>query len=397
MCGNNEHTESEPIRQSGTSRRRFLTAAGAGTAGVFAGCASLASDDGDGGTGGESGGASTGDSSSGQDFSGETLRVMVWSGNYADRFEETIKPMYEERTGGRLQVNRGWNEILAKIRSAPEDQPPFDVTITEGYFYLLGRNDDLFLPVREENVPNLDGVIDYYTDFRTTEFGVPVDGAPTTLIYRNDLDFEPTTWADLAAPEAANGNGIGIDKGFWWFPQHDAAVAMDAKELAGEVYDEDLSMDVFDYMEEQWNIQGWASSGEDIWQLFENGIIDHAQWYYEQTAYDIDDYPNLSHTAPDRNSGFVNHWCPVRGTDKRRMAEDFLNFLLDAETQTRWSENSPTLFTNTDMEYATEKLNEDLPNNSDEAALVAWPEFDYINSNFDSFNQRISEMEASSN
>ncbi|RKS78330.1 hypothetical protein BDK61_3991 [Haloarcula quadrata] len=49
------------------------------------------------------------------------------------------------------------------------------------------------------------------------------------------------------------------------------------------------------------------------------------------------------------------------------------------------------------MEYATEKLNEDLPNNSDEAALVAWPEFDYINSNFDSFNQRISEMEASSN
>nr|WP_240150080.1 extracellular solute-binding protein [Haloarcula sp. JP-Z28] len=357
----------------------------------------MASDDGDGGTGGESGGASTGDSSSGQDFSGETLRVMVWSGNYADRFEETIKPMYEERTGGRLQVNRGWNEILAKIRSAPEDQPPFDVTITEGYFYLLGRNDDLFLPVREENVPNLDGVIDYYTDFRTTEFGVPVDGAPTTLIYRNDLDFEPTTWADLAAPEAANGNGIGIDKGFWWFPQHDAAVAMDAKELAGEVYDEDLSMDVFDYMEEQWNIQGWASSGEDIWQLFENGIIDHAQWYYEQTAYDIDDYPNLSHTAPDRNSGFVNHWCPVRGTDKRQMAEDFLNFLLDAETQTRWSENSPTLFTNTDMEYATEKLNEDLPNNSDEAALVAWPEFDYINSNFDSFNQRISEMEASSN
>nr|WP_244209908.1 hypothetical protein [Haloarcula quadrata] len=51
----------------------------------------MASDDGDGGTGGESGGASTGDSSSGQDFSGETLRVMVWSGNYADRFEETIK------------------------------------------------------------------------------------------------------------------------------------------------------------------------------------------------------------------------------------------------------------------------------------------------------------------
>jgi len=362
-----------------------------GTATALAGCSALAGGDGGGGNGG-----TAGESGSGPDFSGETLRVMVWSGNYADRFEETIKPMYEERTGGTLQVNRGWNEILAQIRSAPEDEPPFDVTITEGYFYLLGRADDLFLPVRSENVPNMDGVIDYYTDFRTTEFGVPVDGAPTTIIYRNDRDFKPSEWPDLASDTVQNSNGVGIDKGFWWFPQHDAAVAMDEMELAGEVYDEEMTMQVFDYIENEWPIEGWATSGEDIWQFFENGIIDYAQWYYEQTAFDIDDYDNLSHTAPSRNSGFVNHWCPVRGTDKRRMAEDFLNFLLDADTQTTWSENSPTLFTNENMEYATDKLDEDLPNNSEEAELIAWPEFEYINSNFSKFADRISQMEADS-
>ena len=379
----------ESTDRTRSSRRRFLAAAGAGTATALAGCSALAG-------GGGGGGATAGESGSGPDFSGETLRVMVWSGNYADRFEETIKPMYEERTGGTLQVNRGWNEILAQIRSAPEDQPPFDVTITEGYFYLLGRADDLFLPVRSENVPNMDEVIDYYTDFRTTEFGVPIDGAPTTMIYRNDQDFEPSEWADLASDTVQNSNGVGIDKGFWWFPQHDAAVAMDGMELAGEVYDEEMTMEVFEYMNSEWPIQGWATSGEDIWQFFENGIIDYAQWYYEQTAFDIDDYDNLSHTAPSRNSGFVNHWCPVRGTDKRRMAEDFLNFLLDADTQTTWSENSPTLFTNENMEYATDKLDEDLPNNSEEAKLIAWPEFDYINSNFSKFADRISQMEASS-
>ncbi|MBB6646717.1 extracellular solute-binding protein [Halobellus ruber] len=371
-----------------SSRRAFLAAAGAGTATALAGCSALAGGGGGGGTAGESG--------SGPDFSGETLRVMVWSGNYADRFEETIKPMYEERTGGTLQVNRGWNEILAQIRSAPEDQPPFDVTITEGYFYLLGRADDLFLPVRSENVPNLDNVIDYYTDFRTTEFGVPIDGAPTTMIYRNDGDFEPNSWADLASDTVQNSAGIGIDKGFWWFPQHDAAVAMDEMELAGEIYNEEMTMEVFDYIENEWPITGWATSGEDIWQFFENGVIDYAQWYYEQTAFDIDDYDGLSHFAPSKNSGFVNHWCPVRGTDKRRMAEDFLNFLLDADTQTTWSENSPTLFTNENMEYATDKLDEDLPNNSEEAKLIAWPKFDYINSNFSKFADRISKMAVSS-
>ena len=391
MSDGTERSGGESTDYTRSSRRTFLAAAGAGTATALAGCSALAGGDGggNGGTAGESG--------SGPDFSGETLRVMVWSGNYADRFEETIKPMYEERTGGTLQVNRGWNEILAQIRSAPEDEPPFDVTITEGYFYLLGRADDLFLPVRSENVPNMDEVIDYYTDFRTTEFGVPIDGAPTTLIYRNDQDFEPTEWSDLASDTVQNSNGLGIDKGFWWFPQHDAAVAMDDMDLAGEVYDDELSMEVFDYMESEWPIEGWATSGEDIWQFFENGIIDYAQWYYEQTAFDIGDYDNLSHTAPERNSGFVNHWCPVRGTDKRRMAEDFLNFLLDADTQTTWSENSPTLFTNENMEYATDKLDEDLPNNSEEAELIAWPDFEYVNSNFETFADRISEMEASSN
>jgi len=383
---------SEVHSDSSGSRRRFLLSAGAGTVAALSGCASLANDG-----GGSDGGTSSGNANDGPDFSGETLRVMVWSGNYADRFEETIKPMYEERTGGTLQVNRGWSEIIAKIRSAPEDEPPFDVTITEGYFYLLGRNDDLFLPVRTENVPNLEEVIDYYREFRTTEFGVPVDGAPTTLIYRDDKDFKPTTWADLASNEVSNSNGLGIDVGFWWFPQHDAAVAMDDVELAGEVYDEEMTMSVFDYMKNEWNVQGWASSGEDIWQMFDNGIIDYAQWYYEQTAYDIDDRENLSHTAPKRNSGFVNHWCPVRGTDKRQMAEDFLNFLLAEETQTEWSKNSPTLFTNKSMEYATDKLDEDLPNNSDEAELIAWPEFSYINSNFDKFSERMSEMQANSN
>ena len=389
MTEGTEQRRGASTNRARSSRRKFLAAAGAGTATALAGCSALA-----GGGGGN--GSTAGESGSGPDFSGETLRVMVWSGNYADRFEETIKPMYEERTGGTLQVNRGWNEILAQIRSAPEDEPPFDVTITEGYFYLLGRADDLFLPVRSENVPNMDEVIDYYTDFRTTEFGVPIDGAPTTLIYRNDQEFEPSEWADLASDTVQNSNGIGIDKGFWWFPQHDAAVAMDEMELAGEVYDDEMTMEVFDYMGSEWPIQGWATSGEDIWQFFENGIIDYAQWYYEQTAFDIGDYDSLSHTAPERNSGFVNHWCPVRGTDKRRMAEDFLNFLLDADTQTTWSENSPTLFTNENMEYATEKLNQDLPNNSEEAGLIAWPEFDYVNSNFSKFADRVSKMEANS-
>jgi spermidine/putrescine transport system substrate-binding protein len=128
--------ERKPETGSLTSRRKVMAATGGIVTGA-AGCTRLA------------GKESTGSG----EYAGETLRVTVWSGNYADRFEESVKPMFEEESGATLQINRGWEEILAQIQSAPEDNPPYDVTITEGQLYYLGRQDDLFEPLRKENIP----------------------------------------------------------------------------------------------------------------------------------------------------------------------------------------------------------------------------------------------------
>jgi len=367
----------EPRVTAPVDRRSFLAATG-GAATALSGC--LTGD----------GPAADGDGP----YAGESLEVMIWSGNYADRFEENIKPMYEERSGSRLIVQRGWDEILSEIRAAPEDNPPYDVTITEGWFYHVGREDGLFEPIREENVPNLEQAMDYYRDFRSTEFGVPVDGAPTTLIYRDDLGFEPESWADFNSEEAMDSEGVGIDAGFWVFPMHAAAVGMDEAELAGELYDESLHNAAMQTLEE-WPIEGWATTGEDIWQLFEAGVIDMAQWYFEQTHFDIQDIDGLSHVAPEENTGFVNHWCVVEGTDKRDHAEHFLNFLLDAETQNEWAQHNPGLFCNSDIEYASDEVEEQLPSNSEEAQNIAFPDWDYLLDHQDEFAQFFQEQQTS--
>lgn len=359
-----------------SDRRTFLSTAAAGATMGFAGCLT-----GDAGSDGDG------------EFAGETLEVMIWSGNYADRFEENIKPMYEEETGTELVVQRGWDEILSEIRAAPEDNPPYDVTITEGWFYHVGRQDDLFEPIREENVPNLEQAMDYYREFRTTEYGVPVDGAPTTLIYRDDLDFDPESWDDFAAEAAADAAGVGIDAGFWVFPMHAAAIGTGGSG-AGELYDESTHDDVRATLD-SWPIEGWAESGEDIWQLFEAGVIDMAQWYFEQTHYDIQDIDGLSHFAPEDNTGFVNHWCVVRGTDRREHAEHFLNFLLDAEVQNEWSQHNPGLFCNADIEYATDELQEQLPSNNEEAQDIAFPDWEYVLEYQDEFSEFFQELQTS--
>jgi spermidine/putrescine transport system substrate-binding protein len=60
---------------------------------------------------------------------GGPLTVSTWSGTNEGIFRETIKPMYEERTGNDLEVVGNWTNILGKLRQSPEDDPPFDLTI----------------------------------------------------------------------------------------------------------------------------------------------------------------------------------------------------------------------------------------------------------------------------
>ncbi|NUB92857.1 extracellular solute-binding protein [Haloterrigena sp. SYSU A121-1] len=338
---------------SSVSRRRLLSATAVGSATALAGCTELLSSG-----------------------SGDPLRVSVWSGNYADRFEEAVVPRYEDEFDAEIQIEPGWGDILTDIQTAADDDPPYDVTITEGNFYYYGRQDDLFHEIRTENVPNADELIDYYADFRTTEYGMPVDGAPCTIIHREEMESEIESWSDLSGSAVAESNGVGVDTGFWWYPMYAAAVGMDDAELGEEMHDADLHDDVLETVR-NWPIESWAESGQDVWQAFQDDIIDVAQWYYEQTAYDIDDYEGLTHTMPEQTTGYLNHWCVVKGTDKRDRAEEFINFLMDAEVQTAWSEEMPTLFCNENTEYAGD-LADDLPSDSEEASNIAFPDWEFL-------------------
>ncbi|GAB3674237.1 ABC transporter substrate-binding protein [Halopiger thermotolerans] len=332
------------------SRRRLLSTTAVGSATALAGCADLLASE------------------------SSALTVAVWSGNYADRFEEGVVSQWEEEHDIEIQLQPEWAGILNKIRSAPADDPPFDVTVAEGNFYYYGRQDDLFEPIRRENVPNAENIIDFYTEIRDPEYGMPVDGAPCTIIHRDDADVQPGTWSEFDA--AAADAPVGIDTGFWWYPLYAAAIAMDEKPGAEEMSDPALHEDVLGTIED-WTIESWASSGEDIWQAFDNGVIDTAQWYYEQTAYDIDEYDGLSHTLPEQTTGYFNNWCVVRGTDMRDEAETFINFLLDADVQSQWAESIPMMFSNKNVEYP-DRIADELPTTDEEARNIVFPDWSFL-------------------
>nr|WP_058984641.1 PotD/PotF family extracellular solute-binding protein [Halobacterium noricense] len=350
------------------SRRGFLGAVGAASTGALAGCTSLF------------GGSSQ-----------DVLRVTAWSGNYGERFENAIKPIFESRFDAELRVNFGWNEILANIKAAPPDDPPYDVTVTCEPIYYNGRKSGLFEPLRyDENIPNIENVIPYYRDIRPIEYGAPVDGAPLSILYRNDLDEPVETWSDFTGSTVTESSGVGVDSGFWIYPLLAAGVGTDAAPSAQELYQEQYHEDIFDTLE-TWPIEGWASSGTDVWQQFDNGIIDAAQWYFGQIYYDIEDHDNIDFAMPSANAAYLDNWAVVRGTDQRTLGEEFINMLLDPEVQSKWSEESPTLFTTEDMEYAGD-LGEYLPSNAEEAQQYAIPQWDDLAEYSETFSEKFQTM-----
>jgi spermidine/putrescine transport system substrate-binding protein len=359
---------SSDIGRTATSRRAFVSAMGAASASSLAGCASLV------GSGSEN-----------------VLRVTAWSGNYGERFETAIKPIFESRFDATLKVNFGWEEILANIKAAPKDDPPYDVTVTAEPLYYNGRNADLFEKIRyEENVPNIDHVLPYYKDVRPYDYGAPVDGAPLTILQRTDLPKSVETWSQFDDEFLAESAGVGVDSGFWIFPLLAAGVGTDAAPGAGELYDESAHDELLDTLEE-WPINGWASSGTDIWQQFDNGIIDAAQWYFGQVYYDIDDHENIQFSMPSNNAAYLNNWAVVRGTDQRTLGEKFINMLLDPEVQSEWSKESPTLFTTDEMEYAGD-LGEYLPATNEEARKYAFPKWGELAPYAEKFSSKFKRM-----
>ncbi|MFC7074063.1 extracellular solute-binding protein [Halovenus rubra] len=394
-------TKHSERNQSNTVRRRTFLAGAATTAVALSGCVSGGSDDPDDNTDSDPGKETDATENNGQatdsndklDFTGKRLNVLIWSGNYADRFKSTVQPLYEEQTGAVLNVKTGWDDITGTMAD-PEEK--IDVSITEGSTFQTAQNNDLIHPVRQENVPQLDNVLDYYRNFRPTARGVPVDGAPCTIVHRSDLDSEIETWADVF-PAAQGTNGIGLDYGFWAFPMHAVAIGMDSETGASEIYNGNIDA-VWDAFAEL-NISGWATSGNDIWTMFDDGQIDIAQWYLEQVHYDIDfQSSELSHTTPKNSPAFLNHWTVVRGSEdrgRRRMGEHFLNFLLSAETQTKWAKSSPGMYTNQNTEYPSE-LAEIVPTNSEQAKQLVFPDWEPILANWETFKSEIDAIKQAS-
>lgn len=379
--GTSETTDSSATTANDESmlvdRRTALKATAGTSAALLAGCLNQS--------------AGSSDASSGDGFEGETLTTSVWSGKYTDYFKETIKPMYEEETGATLKLVPGWSDIISKIKAAPEDQPPYDVSVTEGLFYKQARDEELFLPLRTENVPNLEEVYPYVKNLKTTEYGIPFDGAPIAVMYNNEeIDYDIETWQTLIDENTK----LTMDGGFYAYTLHIAAIVADELEGVEEIYNEEHHDVPFETAKE-FNAVSYYSSGAERWQQMQQRIANAAQSYFGVSMGRKSENDWISVALPEQTSGYYDHYGVVRGTDKREMAEHFLNFMLRKDVQEAWGAESHQLLANSNAEHSEAARDAGFPSSNDEYKSFHFPDYEYLADYSDEFSSRFEELKQS--
>jgi spermidine/putrescine transport system substrate-binding protein len=78
--------------------------------------------------------------------------------------------------------------------------------------------------------------------------------------------------------------------------------------------------------------------------------------------------------VPDPTTGYTDYYQIVRGTDKRDVAEEFLDFLISPETQTAYANEFNLGMANEETEYP-DLTAENLPTTNDELQRVAFQNF----------------------
>ena len=90
-----------------------------------------------------------------KDFAGQTLTALVYSGINENTWRKHFVGPFEEATGAKVVIDAAWTEGIAKLKTAPANQAPFDILMTDPIQGYPAIDDGLFRKVELKNVPNL--------------------------------------------------------------------------------------------------------------------------------------------------------------------------------------------------------------------------------------------------
>lgn len=275
-------------------------------------------------------------------FQGEQLIAVSWAGNYEILFRETVIDPFNEKYGTRAETRGGWDQIVSQIESAPADNPPFDITVSDEYVASAGLANGLYLKTDRSKIPNLAAVYPWFYETRPADaaaYGIPFAGGTCLLILRQSLGIAPDSWKILWDERLAG--KVTLDKGAWWWTLSVPALISQAQPGLGEMYKYETAEPLMAELD-RLKVSRWFSDGAELANILNQEEADAAFGYSSDAYTFVGDQPDEYHVAvPNEGvSSWADWYYKVRGTRHSELADLFLNFLLEKETQDRFLSKS---------------------------------------------------------
>lgn len=326
-------------------------------------------------------------------FAGEGLIAVSWSGNYEQVFRETIIDPFNEKYGTKAETVGGWDQIVSQIKAAPADNPPFDVTVAEEYISSTGLAENLYMKTDKDKIPNLGAVYPWFYETRpefAQPYGVPFGGGTCMLLLRKSLGIAPDSWNLLWDDRLAG--KITSDSAAWWWTLSVPAVMSQVNPGLDEMYDMATAEALFAQLD-KWKVAKWFKDGAEQANILNQEEADAAMSYSSDAYTFLTQSPGEYDAAVPKEgvSAWADWYFKVRGTRHNDLADLFLNYMLEKETQDRFLSKSLIFMARKDVAVPSHWVgypgdNADYHKKFQILTMAGW---DKINANYQAFDDRM--------
>ena len=265
----------------------------------------------------------------GKDFSGQTLVVGTWGGDYEEIIRDVVIPPLEAM-GAEVQLMLGGaGDRLAKIY-AEKGNPTMDVAYLNVHTAPQAIADGVAEPA-DQSLP----VYDELYDFAKEAGGYGAAVAPVGIQYNKDVFPEPPTWEQVISSEYAGKVAFPT----WPSTGGDALLGIVGRMLGGDEHDTEA---IFNKLKELKPVPLVITSNDELAQYLTQGIVVAAPNTISYSHALNEQYDNLGFVLPEEPCSVLAMDTIVitEGCKNRDLALAYIQLALDAKTQTAFAEVS---------------------------------------------------------